>query len=107
MAPPGAGSSSSRVGRRAKRSVVAGAVVAVVIAGGAVAYTLMDSHGSHAAREVYGTFGSFGVASGSKPEEVIARLGPPDKKYGGCWIYRVSGHSFHGNKILPQIAGID
>jgi hypothetical protein len=86
---------------------VAGAIAAVATAGGAIAYTVVNSHSSHVEREVYGTFGSFGVPSGSEPKEVLARLGPPDKKRGGCWIYRVSGHTFHGTKLIPQIAGID
>jgi hypothetical protein len=86
---------------------VAGGIAALAIAAATTAYTLTHSHSGHAAGEVYGTFGSFGVPSGSTPKEVLARLGPPDRKRGGCWIYGVSGHTFHGVKILPQIAGID
>lgn len=83
------------------------AIASLLIAGGAVAFVMMSSHSGHAAGEVYGTFGSFGIPSGATSKEVLARLGAPDEKRDGCWVYRVNGKTFHGTRILPQIAGID
>jgi hypothetical protein len=86
---------------------VTAAIASLLIAGGAVAFVMMSSHSGHAAGEVYGTFGSFGIPSGATSKEVLARLGAPDEKRDGCWVYRVNGKTFHGTRILPQIAGID
>ena len=57
------------------------------------------------AGEVYGMFRQLRHPEWLYIVEVLARLGPPDQKRGGCWIYRVNGQTFHGTKILPHIAG--
>lgn len=101
------------MGPRNRRRLTTGGIVvgvaAVAVAGLLVFFGRVSQHSrnGHAVGEVYGTFGSFGIASGSTAKEVLAKLGPPDEKRSGCWIYRVSGPTFHGTKILPQIAGID
>ncbi len=101
------------MGPRSKRRLRTGAIVLGVAAVAWAGLLLFfgranqNSHNGNTAGEVYGTFGSFGIPSGSTSKEVLARLGPPDQKRGGCWIYRVNGDTFHGTKILPQIAGID
>ena len=58
-------------------------------------------------KEVYGTFGAFGVADGARGSQVLRRFGAPDQKRNSCWIYRIRGGMFHGIKIIPQIAGMD
>lgn len=89
--------------------------LAVVIAAGAVgAFFATRSGGpspsrnrSPAQKEVYGTFGAFGVSYGTSARQLFARLGAPDQKQGSCWMYRIRGGRFNGIKLLPQIAGMD
>lgn len=92
------------------------AVAALVIAAGVAAYVMTHSGSSSPGRaskasrssaEVYGTFGAFGVAYGVRSRQLLARFGPPDQRRGGCWIYRISGQTFHGTKLGPQLAGVD
>ncbi len=102
------------MGARAKRRLAIGTLVGLVIVGAVVVFVVAwpsssgrnQSH-SQSSKEVYGTFGAFSIVSGMHANEVIARLGEPDQKRNDCWIYRIHGETFHGIKILPQIAGMD
>ena len=96
------------MGPRARRRLVVAGIAALIVAGGATAYavTCSGGGGTDPTKEVYGTFGAFGVDSGSTPAQVRAKLGEPDRKRAGCWIYGVHGTSFHGSPVLPQISGI-
>lgn len=104
---------------RAKRRLALGTVAALVTIG-AVAVLVIAWPGSSSrsgsnsqtseqtSKEVYGTFGAFRVAYGVRGSRLLKGFGAPDAKRGGCWIYRIrGGASFHGVKLIPQIAGMD
>lgn len=101
------------MGPRARRRLTIGAGAVAIAAGAVTALLVTGSGGSSPSRstsqtpkEVYGTFGAFGISYGTTARQLLARLGAPDQEAGGCWIYRIRGATFHGNKILPQIAGM-
>jgi hypothetical protein len=103
---------------RAKRRLALGTVAGLVTVG-AVAVLVIAWPGSSSrsgsqsktskqtSKEVYGTFGTFGVAYGVHGSQLLEEFGAPDQKRGGCWIYRIRGGEFHGIKLIPQIAGMD
>jgi hypothetical protein len=105
------------MGARAKRRLAIGAVATLVTVGAVVALVVAwsgsSSRGSQTqtakqtSKEVFGTFGTFGVAYGVRGSQLLRRFGPPDQKRDGCWIYRIRGGAFHGIKLIPQIAGMD
>lgn len=106
------------MGARAKRRVAIGTVATLVTVGAVVVLLLAWSGSSsrsgsksqtseQTSKEVFGTFGAFGVAYGARGSRLLTRFGAPDQKRGGCWIYRIRGGAFHGIKLIPQIAGID
>lgn len=102
------------MGPRARRRLTIGVVALLVLAGAITAVLITGSGGPSRStpsrtspKVVYGTFGAFGISYGWRPQQVLTLLGAPDQKAGGCWIYRIRGATFHGNKILPQIAGMD
>jgi hypothetical protein len=103
---------------RAKRRLALGTVAGLVTVG-AVAVLVIAWPGSSSrsgsqsktskqtSKEVYGTFGTFGVAYGVHGSQLLARFGAPDQKRNGCWIYRIYGDAFHGIKLNAQTAGMD
>jgi hypothetical protein len=106
------------VGVRAKGKLAIGAVAALSVAGAVAALTATHSGMSHhgggrshtrpqSSKEVYGIFGAFGISYGTRPRQLLARLGAPDRKRAGCWIYRIRGGTFHGFKLIPEIARMD
>lgn len=104
------------MGPRAKRRLAHIAIAALIIAAGVTAFLLTRSGSSSPGRsskagpsskEVYGTFGAFSIVSGMHANEVTALLGEPDQKRNSCWVYRIHGETFHGIKVIPQIAGMD
>lgn len=94
------------MGARARRRLAIAGIAALIVASAVTALVITQS-GSHASKEVFGTFGAFGVTDGMRSAEVLARFGAPDQKRSGCWIYRIREGTFHGIKLLPQVAGID
>lgn len=62
---------------------------------------------SLASKEIFGTFGAFGIAYGTRASRLLARFGTPEQRNNGCWIYRVRGGSFRGIKLSAQEAGMD
>lgn len=98
------------MGPRARRRLAAAAVAAVVVAGAAVYLT--QSGGGHKptpVKEVYGTFGAFGISDGTTPKQLLAKFGAPDRKHGTCWIYDIHGDTFRGQKLiqLPYVDGVE
>jgi hypothetical protein len=97
---------------RAKRSLALVAIPVLGIVGAVVVFAVASSRssgrgGSTSFKEVYGTFGAFGVAYGARESQLLTRFGSPDQKRNGCWIYRIRNGEFHGIKLIPQIAGMD
>lgn len=101
-----------RARRRAAHVGVASLVIGVAVTSFLVTHTGRSSpdrssRTSQPSKEVYGTFGAFGVSYGTHRTELLARFGEPDQKRNSCWIYRVSRTSFHGIKLNPQTVGMD
>ena len=100
-------------GRRARRKLGFAAIAAMIIVGAAIMAVALPGRssrsGSHnqSSKEVFGTFGAFGVAYGTHGTQLLARFGAPDQKRNGCWIYRIHGTTFRGIKLIPQIVGMD
>jgi hypothetical protein len=101
------------MGARARRRLVIASVAVSVIVGAVVVFVVAwsgsashDGKESQPSKEVYGTFGAFGVAYGVRPSQLLKRFGAPDQKRNGCWIYRI-GDTFRGIKLNPQTAGMD
>ena len=102
------------MGARAKRRLAIGTLAGLVIVGAVVVLVVAWPSGSgrnasrsRSSKEVYGTFGAFGVAYGARGRQLLTRFGRPDRKRNGCWIYRVDGDAFHGIKLNQQTAGMD
>ena len=104
------------MGPRARRRLAYAAIAALVIAAGVAAFLVTRSGSSspdrpskadRSSKEIYGTFGAFNIVSGMHANQVAARLGAPDQTRNSCWIYRIHGETFHGIKIIAQIAGMD
>lgn len=97
------------MGPRARRRLAAAAIALVAVAIGATVYaTQSGGHSSGPPKEIYGTFGAFGVSYGTTGKQLLAKFGPPDAKRGGCWIYRIHGDTFRGIKLiqLPYVDGV-
>ena len=102
--------SRTALGPRARRRLAAAAVAAAVVAVGATLYfTHSSGHTAAPAKEIYGTFGAFGVSDGSTHKQLLAKLGAPDAKRAGCWIYKIHGDTFHGMKLiqLPYVDAVE
>jgi hypothetical protein len=106
------------MGARAKRRLAIGTVATLVTVGAVIVFVIARSGSSshsgsrshnseQTSKEVYGTFGTFGVAYGVHGSQLRRRFGAPDQKRGGCWIYHIRAGAFHGIKLIPQIAGMD
>jgi hypothetical protein len=106
------------MGARAKRRLAIGTVATLVTVGAVIVFVIARSGSSshsgsrshnseQTSKEVYGTFGTFGVAYGIRGSQLLTRFGAPDQKRNGCWIYRIHGDAFHGIKLNAQTAGMD
>jgi hypothetical protein len=95
------------MGPRARRRLVAASGVVLLTAAGVAGFFVTHSGSSHSVKEVYGTFGTFGVSYGSTGKQVVARVGTPDQKHGSCWIYRVRNATLGSVTLPQQVAEID
>jgi hypothetical protein len=100
--------SLGRMGPRARRRLATVTGVVLLAAAGGVTYWMTHSGGrSHSTKEVYGTFGDFGVSYGTNERQLRAQVGTPDRKRNGCWIYRVRHATLGGSKLPQEVAAID
>jgi len=84
------------------------ALAAVVVIGGVVYHA--THAGSHPTKQVNDDLplgeNNLGVAYGARPEQVLRRLGHPNRKQAGCWIYDAPDGKVNGHATL-QGAGVD
>ena len=95
------------MGPRAKRRAALAAGIAVLAAGAGIAVYATHLPGASAAKEVYGTFGAFGVSYGDTRTQLVARVGRPDRKRNGCWIYDVHDARLGDSTVPAQVGGMD
>jgi hypothetical protein len=80
------------IGPRATRRFVwvVGLAIGVAVFAGAIRHLTRSSHpASNHAKETLGAPENLGVPFGASPAKVVARLGQPNAKQAGCWIYGV------------------
>ena len=95
------------MGPRARRrlATASGIVLVAVGAGAAVSVTHSSTHST--GKEVYGTFGAFGVSYGWTANHVRAQVGAPSRKRNACWVYDVRNATLGGTKLPAEVGEID